>query len=149
MNVQPIQVLNSGVLIPIEYLPNAEEYIVVLENGHAFVRPKLIQSKVERPTPEISQEEYAELRRKHPWIGSIEGLPPDLSTRYKDILRDEIDPRSGWTTKSRLPSEKLTEEEYQAMIADPEYQELLAEVRKRFPLAGTWDLHDSKLGESS
>jgi hypothetical protein len=37
-----------------------------------------------------------------PTIGMISG-PTDLSHRYKEILRDEIDPRSGWTRKGKLP----------------------------------------------
>ncbi len=34
-------------------------------------------------------------------IGLFSG-PTDLSTTYKQILRDEIDPRSGWTQKDKL-----------------------------------------------
>jgi len=39
-----------------------------------------------------------------PLIGGFISGPTDLSERYKQILRDEIDPRSGWTTKKdKLP----------------------------------------------
>lgn len=37
-----------------------------------------------------------------PLVGFISG-PTDLSERYKDILRDDIDLRSGWTNKDKLP----------------------------------------------
>ena len=33
-----------------------------------------------------------------PLVGFFNG-PPDLASRTKDILRDEIDSRSGWTQK--------------------------------------------------
>ena len=36
-----------------------------------------------------------------PAIGMIEG-PTDLARRAKEILREEIDPRSGWTQKDQL-----------------------------------------------
>ena len=44
----------------------------------------------------------SDLESKDPAIGLIDE-PTDLSTRYKEILRDEIDPRSGWTQKDKLP----------------------------------------------
>jgi hypothetical protein len=35
-------------------------------------------------------------------VGFAEGPSTDLSSRAKEILREEIDPRSGWTQKDRL-----------------------------------------------
>jgi len=37
-----------------------------------------------------------------PLVGFISG-PTDLSERYKEILREDIDRRSGWTQKDKLP----------------------------------------------
>jgi hypothetical protein len=39
---------------------------------------------------------------KDPLVGFISG-PTDLSETYKDILREDIDLRSGWTNKDKLP----------------------------------------------
>jgi len=41
-------------------------------------------------------------RAKDPLIGGMHG-PQDLSKRAKEILRDDIDRRSGWTQKERKP----------------------------------------------
>ena len=43
-------------------------------------------------------EEYDEAN--DPTIGLISG-PTDISERVKEILRDDIDPLSGWTQKAR------------------------------------------------
>ncbi len=74
-----------------------------------------LREKVDRKLDELNDEQLAELLRyieimesnllpadydedNDPTIGFISG-PTDLSARAKEILRDEITPRSGWTQK--------------------------------------------------
>lgn len=38
-----------------------------------------------------------------PAIGFLKDAPPDYSERAKEILREEVDSRSGWTQKDKLP----------------------------------------------
>lgn len=74
-----------------------------------------LREQVEQKLDGLSNEQLAELLRyieimesnvlpddydedKDPTIGFISG-PTDLASRAKEILRDEITPRSGWTQK--------------------------------------------------
>ncbi|MEI2611554.1 MAG: hypothetical protein V9G20_23210 [Candidatus Promineifilaceae bacterium] len=87
MNVLPIQVVNGGVLIPLQYLQNADQFEFELTNGHVLVKPKT----VEKP--------LAEVHKRFPWIGMAESQNPTASQDVEEILMAEIDRRSGWTHK--------------------------------------------------
>lgn len=87
MNVLPIQVVNDGVLIPLQYLQNADQFEFELTGGYVLVKPK----SVERP--------LAEAHNRFPWIGMAESQNPIASQDVEEILMAEIDRRGGWTHK--------------------------------------------------
>jgi hypothetical protein len=89
MKTLPVQVTEEGVLIPKEYLQQADEFEVVIQNGDILVRPK--QSE---PLPDVY--------KRFPWIGIGISNDPTASERVEEILEAEIDRRSGWTLKPPL-----------------------------------------------
>ncbi len=102
MKVQPIQVLKDGVLIPLEYLPDADEFEIEQVNGYVMVRSKPGgKKKSEKPeTDTVAADSKNDLPPpRFSWIGSMRFDNPNLSVEVEDILEAEIDRRSGWTIK--------------------------------------------------
>lgn len=120
MLMPPIEITEQAIKIPQHY--QNTEFVVELVDNFFVIRPKpnglnghvhkpsSIQHQdfpdaidhISPPEDEIDLQEYAELKKRYPWIGSAKGLPTDLSVRVKEILAADIDPRSGWTTKEPL-----------------------------------------------
>jgi hypothetical protein len=97
MKTLPIQVTEEGVLIPKEYLQQANEFEVVIQNGDILVRPK--QSE---PLPDV--------HKRFPWIGIGTSKDPTASERVEEILTAELGRRSDEIQESSplrelLPSE--------------------------------------------
>ena len=94
MNILPIQVVDGGVLIPLEYLQNAREFEVERREGYVVVRPKTNGSNGHThavPT-EIDQEDDAltqRLREKYPWVGMAKNMDPRTSIDAEEILSAE------------------------------------------------------------
>ncbi len=119
MNIQPIQVMDEGVLIPHHYLHHAREFEIEFIDGYVLLRPKLPQNHMAKnwlsdlaeiaenrnlATPEQADESLDELRKRYPWIGMAESGDPEASARVEEILMAEIDRRSGWTHKLKIQS---------------------------------------------
>lgn len=98
MNMQPIQVLEDGVLIPLEYLSNARDFEFERINGHVMVRPKVDSNSI---ASEPAKSWLSDL------IGIAETRDPTASSRVEEILMDEVDRRSGFTFKPPLDENTL------------------------------------------
>jgi antitoxin component of MazEF toxin-antitoxin module len=92
MKTLPVQVTEEGVLIPKEYLQQADEFEVVVQNGDILVRPKS-QPKDDRPVKKSWL---------HDLVGIAESKDPTASERVEEILMTEVTRRSGWTTKPSI-----------------------------------------------
>ncbi|GJM42237.1 MAG: hypothetical protein DHS20C20_25190 [Ardenticatenaceae bacterium] len=93
MNVFPIQITNEGVLIPLDYLRNAQDFEFEIRNGNVLVKPK--ESK--EPLPDV--------KKRFPWVGMYTSKNPTASEDVEDILAAEVDRRSGFTLKPPLEDE--------------------------------------------
>ena len=120
MNIQPIQVMDEGVLIPHHYLHHAREFEIEFLDGYVLLRPKLPQNHTAKNwlsdlagiaenrnlvTPAQTDESLAQVRKRYPWIGIAASGDPNASERVEEILMAEIDRRSGWTLKPSEPHE--------------------------------------------
>jgi hypothetical protein len=92
MKTLPVEVTDDGVLIPIEYLQQANEFEAEIQNGYVLVRPK------SQPLDD-GQGKKSWL---HDLIGIAESKDPTISERAEEILMAEITRRSGWTTKPSI-----------------------------------------------
>ncbi len=86
MELKPIQVMEQGVLIPLEYLHNAHEFEFELIDGYLLVRPKLPQ-----PTLLPSESSFFS------FVGIARSRNPNASAEVEDILMAEVDRRAGFT----------------------------------------------------
>lgn len=109
MNILPIQVVDGGVLIPLEYLQNAREFEVEMQDEYVIVRPKTNGSNGHPHAAPLEKIDPPIPSQKPNWLQEISGIfetaDPTASSRVKEILMDEIDSRSGWTTKPPLETE--------------------------------------------
>ena len=92
---QPIQVLKDSVLIPLEYLPEADEFEIQQIDGYVVVRPK----PGDKTKADVADSENDALASRFSWIGSMNFDNPNASVEVEDILEAEVDRRSGWTVK--------------------------------------------------
>ena len=109
MTITPIQVVENTVLIPRLYFGDAQAFEVIVQDETILIRPKSSSTNgrsedtiAQFKNEPISQERYAALKTRFPWIGAAKELPPDLSEHTEDILAAEVDSQSGWTTKESL-----------------------------------------------
>ena len=116
MQLLPIQITPDAILIPREYL-NAEQFSIEIEDDYIVLRPKAVpatyetndanslalhergETSVEAETDLLSDEAYAALQDTYSWIGSAEGLPPDLSARVREVVATEFELRAASKTK--------------------------------------------------
>jgi hypothetical protein len=84
IEIEPIQVTDEGVLIPLQYLPGSGEYELVLSESYVLIRAK--------PSAQPAQKSWLS-----DLVGIAETNDPTASTRVEEILADEIDRRAGWT----------------------------------------------------
>ena len=77
----PIQVLGGRVLIPVEYLGNATEFSVELQDGHVVVQPKL---------PLRADDAESEPTWLQRIVGMVETTNPTASSDVKEILKEEF-----------------------------------------------------------
>lgn len=83
MEIKPIQIMEQGVLIPLEYLHNAHEFEFELVNGHVLVRAK--------------QSDKQKQGWPYEWIGIARSSNPNASMEVEEILMAEVDRRAGFT----------------------------------------------------
>lgn len=90
METVNVQMTDEGVMIPLEYLKNADDFEFEVRNGYVLVRPK--------------RDDEAEQKQGWPyeWIGIGKSKNPNASVEVEEILMAEIDRRSGWTHKPPL-----------------------------------------------
>lgn len=94
MNVIPIQVTDDGVIIPKQYLHDADEVEVVVEADYVIVRPKRVDSTLEVGTA------MREMTQRYSFIGIGRTRNPKASVEAEDILEREVDRRDGWSLQS-------------------------------------------------
>jgi hypothetical protein len=76
-----------------------QEMLQVLRSLSEEQARLLVQvGKAMQPSGE-TRPEYDEAN--DPLVGFLDGPSTDLSIRAKEILREEIDPKSGWTNKDK------------------------------------------------
>ena len=99
MYMQPIQVLENAVLIPVEYLANATDFEFERVNGHVIVRPKQNgDAKTSQAQALPSDEEKAYLlpseSSRFSFVGIAETRNPYASEEAENILKEELGRRS-------------------------------------------------------
>lgn len=82
-----INVTEEGLLIPRDYLPDAQEFELELKDDHIVIR-----SKGNGNQGDVKPEGWP-----YEWIGIAETKDPTASQRVEEILAEEIDRRAGWT----------------------------------------------------
>ena len=92
MNMQPIQVLEDGVLIPVEYLSNARNFEFERINGHVMVRPKIEQDVVE--TEKDVDYMLPSESSRFSFVGIAETRNPYASEEVEEVLKKELGHRS-------------------------------------------------------
>ncbi len=92
MYMQPIQVLENAVLIPIEYLANATDFEFERVNGHVIVRPKQSGRVEINQTESISNDEKEYLlpseSSRFSFVGIAETRNPYASEEVETILKE-------------------------------------------------------------
>lgn len=86
MYMQPIQVLDNAVLIPIEYLSNATDFEFERINGHVIVRPKQVQTSTLDKENELLPSESS----RFSFVGIAETRNPYASEEVENILNEEL-----------------------------------------------------------
>ncbi len=86
MYMQPIQVLENAVLIPIEYLSNATDFEFERVNGHVIVRPKQAQTVTSDKKNELLPSESS----RFSFVGIAETRNPYASEEVENILKEEL-----------------------------------------------------------
>lgn len=94
MNVIPIQVTDEGVLIPKQYLHDADEVEVVVEADYVLVKPKRPDTDVE------ANAGSSKPSHRYSFIGIGHTRDPKASMEVEDILERGADRRDGWTLQS-------------------------------------------------
>ena len=99
MYIQPIQVLENAVLIPVEYLANATDFEFKRINGHVLVRPKQNgNTKTKQAQVLPSDEEKAYLlpseSSRFSFVGIAETRNPYASEEVENILKEELGRRA-------------------------------------------------------
>ena len=101
MYLQPIQVLENAVLIPVEYLSNATEFEFERVNGHVLVRPKQngdAKTRQSQTQASLSDEESDYLlpseSSRFSFVGIAETRNPYASEEVENILNEELGRRS-------------------------------------------------------
>lgn len=79
MEIKPIQIMEQGVLIPLEYLHNAHEFEFELVNGHVLVRAK-------QEEPALLPSESS----RFSFVGIAHSRNPNASIEVEDILQREL-----------------------------------------------------------
>ncbi len=93
MYMQPIQVLENAVLIPIEYLSNATDFEFERVNGHVIVRPKQNDdTKTEKSLLSDEEKEYLlpSESSRFSFVGIAETRNPYASEEVENILKKEL-----------------------------------------------------------
>ncbi|GAB4162781.1 MAG: hypothetical protein Fur0021_37340 [Candidatus Promineifilaceae bacterium] len=78
MEVKPVQIMEQGVLIPLEYLHNAREFEFELVNGHV-----LVWAKQEEPTLLPGESS------RFSFVGIALSRNPNASIEVEEILQRE------------------------------------------------------------
>ena len=149
MLMLPIQTKDDTLVIPRQYVGQAKAFVVDVFENYIVVRPVANGNKVDQKgatdSADNSQDTVddaayemmlAKVRERLPMAGTWEIDDPTLASRTKEILAAEIDPSSGWTMKPKLPSEQVSDVEHETMLADPDYQAMLAKAREQSPWIG-------------
>lgn len=76
----PIQVTEEGVLIPLDYLQNAREFELELQNDNVLIRPK----------PNRAAELHSSESTRFSFVGIGRSSNPNASAEVEEILQREL-----------------------------------------------------------
>jgi len=79
------QTTDKGLVIPPEYLPEANEFELEVTNESIIVRP----NKEDEPLSDVY--------KRYPWIGIAHSNNPNASMEVEEILFAEVHRRAGFT----------------------------------------------------
>ena len=86
MNVTPIQIMDKGIRIPIEYVGDVREFVLEVEEDAIWLRPKEngFHKETDDPNPEPKQGWLQQM------VGMVETSNPTASVDVEAILADEF-----------------------------------------------------------